>query len=90
MKVKELIELLGRLKPNDDISIAIAVRGDTDDEYQNYTCCEHFIVNECSCGESELLGLDLDLWEDERYRSVFCKSYKYPESKFSESKKKEK
>lgn len=87
MKVKELIKLLGQLDPNDDISMAIAIRGDMDDEYQKYTCCEHFIVNECSGGESELIGLDLDLWEDEKYRNIFCKNYNYPESKFRKTKK---
>lgn len=87
MKVKELIELLGQLDPNDDISMAIANRCDMDDEYQKYTCCEHFIVNECTCGESELIGLDLDLWEDEKYRNIFCKNYNYPESKFRKTKK---
>ena len=87
MKINELIELLGQLNPNDDISIAIAIRGDEDDEYQKYTCCEHFIVNECTCGESELLGLDLDLWEDEKYRDIFCKNYNYPERKFRKTKK---
>ena len=88
MKVKELIELLGQLNPNNDITMSIAIKGDIDNEYQDYTCCEHFIVNECSCGESELLGLDLDLWEDEKYRNIFCKNYNYPESKFRKAKKK--
>ena len=83
MKVKELIELLGKLDPENDITLAIAVKGNDDIIYQDYACCEHFIVHK-GCDESELIGLELDLWKNERYRNIFCKSYNYPQNKFKE------
>ena len=83
MKVKELIELLGKLNPENDITLAIAVDGKDDDGYQKYICCEHFIVHKCNGGEDELLGMDLKIWENERCREIFCKRYGYPDSKFS-------
>lgn len=88
MKVKELIELLGRLNPDDDISLAIAVDDSDVDGYQNYICCEHYVVHECDGGEHELIGVDTDLWEKEEYRNVFQKEYNYPENKFYTPKKK--
>lgn len=83
MKVKELIELLGRLNPENNITLAIAVKGADGDGYQKYACCEHFVVHECDLGEDELLGIDIDLWENESYRNIFCKTHDYPDSKFS-------
>ncbi len=68
--------------------MAIAVRGNDGEKYQNYACCEHFIVNECGVGEDEHLGLEMDLWDDDRCRNVFCKENNYPENKFKEKMKK--
>jgi hypothetical protein len=88
MKVKELIELLGRLNPDDDISLAIAVNDSDVDGYLNYICCEHYVVHECGCNEHELIGVDTDLWEKEEYRKIFQKEYNYPDNKFCPRKKK--
>lgn len=83
MKVKELIELLGHLNPDDNITIAIACEDEYDNSsrYQKYVCCEHFIIHECQYGETEIIGLDLDLWKNETYKNNFCKEYNYPKNK---------
>ena len=81
MKVKELINLLEQLDPDYDISLSI-YEGRDDEGYEKNACCEHFVVHECSYGEHEITGIEMDAWENETYRKEFCDRYDYPKNKF--------